>query len=295
MNEELLRERLADAAIDDAPPVDAGPDLERGRTALRRRRRIVLGGSVAATAGVVAAAFVLAGLVSDGDPAGSGTAPIADQSTSNPTAAPAPPDEPKPTAAPDEPGPSMPSDYPSPTESADEGSKTVPPSGGEGAFDPTDIDALTPWRHDLYRLAQDVLDPKGGHLNYDTQSLQGGSSGKGYSYGIKLGWSAQGDSGEGLIALAIASPGATGLVSPCGYTGPCREVEVSGHGTIRIAGDPDDGEGYAVLLTQADGEEVSVVVDPLFGNNSLTPTATDLVGLERVLDLAESTSFNLPG
>ena len=75
---------------------------------------------------------------------------------------------------------------------------------------------------------------------------------------------------------------------------PVRGHQQAGHGEFRLSGDPESGEGFSVQVEQADGELVQIVVDPLFGNNSLTPTVADLPSLEQVLDLAEDASLNLP-
>lgn len=283
MNEELLRERLAEAALDDHIG-DPAADLQRGRIAARRRRTTTLGASAVATAGLVAAVFGVGHLMEpDASSDGRGPAPIAGQ-TGAPTT-------PSPTRV-EQTGPGQSDDRPTVG-----GNETTPPS--PTLIDPGDGTGVPgigqrEWRYGLYHLAQDLLDPDGGHLNYDTSSLQGGGNAHGQSLGIKLGWSVKGDTGEGMVQVAIASPGAAGLLGPCAYFGPCRDVTVPGHGQVRISGDPDSGDGYAVQLTQADGEEVSIVVDPLFGNNSLTPTSADLVGLDQVLDLAQSPEFNLP-
>jgi hypothetical protein len=151
------------------------------------------------------------------------------------------------------------------------------------------------WRYDLYDLAQEHLDPKHRYLNYDTDSLQGGGGSNGATtLGIKLGWSAPGESGEGMVQIAVASPNGRRLISPCAYFGRCHPVQVPGHGTVDMSGDPESAAGYAVIVGQDDGEYVQVVVDPLFGNNSLTPTQAGLVSLDRVLALAEDSALNLP-
>jgi hypothetical protein len=282
MNEELLRERLQQVAVDDGS-VEVAGDLARGHAALRRRRRLVTGGSVVATAGLVAAVFVTAGAMAGGDGGGSSGAPIADQSTPEP-------DVPEPTTEP-------PADYPKPddTRASDrpEAELSVSPPSSVDPGEGMPVAAHEQWRNDLYRLAQDVIDPGGKYLSYDTQSLQRGGDGDRVYYGVKLGWAAKKDSGEGMVQVSVASPGASGLVGPCGYFGPCDEVERSGR-LVRLSGDPASGEGYAVLVTQPDGEEVSIVVDPLFGNNALTPTTAPLPTLEDVLDLAVHPDLNLP-
>jgi hypothetical protein len=270
MNEELLRERLRQAAETGGGPavVDATADLERGRRVLRRRRRLALGGSIAATVVVVAAGAGVGQRLGSGDPGSDRGAPVAGQETSvvAPTAAQRP-------------------------RESDPASQSPTQSSSVDAASSID---RREWRYGLYDLAKEHLDPKHQHLNYDTDNLQGGGGANGATtLGIKLGWSAPGESGEGMVQIAVATPNGRRLLYPCAYFGRCHEVQVPGHGTVVMSGDPESTAGYAVIVEQDDGEYVQVVVDPLFGNNSLTPTQAGLVGLDKVLALAEDPALNL--
>lgn len=283
MNEDRLRERLREAAPDDVV-VDVAADIARGKQGLaRRRRRLAVGGSVAALAVVTAAGVGAGQLIGDESAASKGGAPIAGQTTS-PTVVGDHRASPVPDRA-QRHGNAAGAQPPSPT--LVEGSSRIPDSSGSEI-------GYNAWRSGLYQLARQHLDPDGDYLNYSTRSLQGGSSGASTSLGIKLGWSQPNDAGEGMIQLEVAAPGGMSLLFPCAYFGPCDEVQVPGHGTVTISGDPTSDDGYAVRLTQDDGEHVQIIVDPLFGNNSLTPTEAPLVALDRVLDLAQDPDFDLP-
>jgi hypothetical protein len=273
MDEDQLRERLRSAVERHDSPVVVEDDVARGRRDLVRRRRVLLGGSLA-TVAVLAGVTIAANQLVGDSPASSGNgARIAGQPSSVPT----------------------------------EGSTSVPPApedpltlSPETAItepDGASIDSsdTKPWRDDLYALAGTHLDPSHRHLNYDTDSEQGGGdAGGSISLGIKLGWKAEGESGEGMIQIAVASAGSHGLLAPCNVFGLCVETRRAGHGSFELSGDPASGNGYAIELTQADGEQVQIVVDPLFGNNAVKPTTADLPTLNQVLDLAEDTDLNLP-
>lgn len=148
------------------------------------------------------------------------------------------------------------------------------------------------WRHALYLLARQHLDPAHLYLNYATQSLQSSQGSGGWMLGIKLGWQQDNDSGEGMVQLDLASPGARGLLG-CDLP-PCRSKQVPGFGKVSLGGDPLGHRDYEVVVRQDDGEIAQVLVTPLFGNDSLTPTRAPLPGLRHVLALATDPAFDLP-
>jgi hypothetical protein len=275
MNEDLLRERLrhAAAAADVEPgAVDAAADVERGRRGLKRRRMTIVGGSMAATAVVVASGIGVGQLAgSEEAPGSTRGAPIAGATKVDPEE----------SAAHDR-SAAVPTTSP-------RGASTSPQPYSESTIGARD------WRYGVYDLAKQHLDPQHAYLNYDTDSLQGGGGAHGArTLGIKLGWSAPGEAGEGMIQIAVASPHGRRLIYPCAYFGPCHETRLPDHGPVVMSGEPRSGAGYAVIVTQDDGEYVQVVVDPLFGNNSLTPTDAGLVSLDKVLSLAEDPDLDLP-
>ncbi len=270
MDEQDLRDRLLTSATAEQPPSSAvSDDLARGQRARRRRKAEAFGalGVVAALATVTAGFGPLANHgqahnVAPLDVAGSHSAKHAHS-------APA-------------------------TSPVNGGRPTSLPQSGRHirVIDPMG-QSYAPWRDQLFRLARHHLDPAHQFLNYDTDSLQEASNGAGHSVGIKMGWKSAHDTGEGMVSAEVATAGVSGLAHCWDYP-PCHPVHEPGYGKVRIGGDPSGPNGYEVILTQADGETATVVVDPLFGNNSLTPTGAALPSLKSVLALAADPNFNLP-
>ena len=270
MNEEQLRERLRSAADQHQTAIVVEEDVQRGRRGLARRRRAAVGGSLA-TVAVLSAVTLTANQLMDDPPSLGQGANIATQ----PSGAPGAGADPGKTAA---------------APPAGEETKSAGP--GERSFS---IEDTKPWRNGLHALAIQHLDPSEKHINYRTNSLQGGEGDDGsISMGIKLGWKESGDEGEGLVAISVASKGSPGLLDPCNQYGPCETTTLPGHDAFKLSGDPDSGAGYVVRVTQADGEQVQIVVDPVFGNNTTVPTGAPLPSLEQVLDLAEDDNLSLP-
>jgi hypothetical protein len=259
------------AAADPLPHTSVADDIERGRRS-RRRRHLAIAGSALATAAVLVSAGAAVELSTQASgtgngsnaftPAGGGGSPV--HKTRPPRTT--PPVSHK---------------------------TTIPGHMSRIIHDGASTIPQAEWRNALYALAGQRLDPEHLYLNYSTQSLQEGSNEKGRVLGIKLGWQEAGDTGEGMVELALASAGDTDLVS-CDDFAPCQPVQVPGYGQVLIGGDPNGQGGYEIIYEQADHEIAQVVVTPLFGNNSLTPTQAPLVSLDRVLALAADPAFNLP-
>ncbi len=259
MDEQELGHRLVEAAAVGQPgPTLVSEDIARGRRSRRRRAAAMTGVPLAAVAviGGVGAAGGLPGQVLGDEP--KEPLGVAGGGTVTP-----------------------------PRTGIPETTATLPGFGPGQA-------PLSVWRNELYDLARRHLDPAHDYLNYRTQSLEmSGAGDGGQVFGIKLGWEQRGDSGEGMVQLAVASPG-HGRMLGCNDVAPCRSVHVPGFGTVRLGGDPLGHGGYEVVVRQSDGETAQVLVTPLFGNDSLTPTEARLVGLHRVLALAEDPAFDLP-
>jgi hypothetical protein len=149
------------------------------------------------------------------------------------------------------------------------------------------------WRNQLFRTTGSVLDPAGRHLDYSTQSLQSGAGAQGVSLGIKMGWRQPGRDGEGMVQLQVSTEGGSDLEA-CAMLGgvECpQEVQVDGR-TMRV-GDEGDGR-FVVLYRQPDGERVIVLVDRLFGNNSVTAVRHLGVTRQDVYRLVQDDRLNLP-
>ncbi len=269
MDEQELRDRLFDTATAEQPPVwTLDADLARGRRRRRRRGIAVAGGGLGVLA--VASSVTAVGLSAQ---SGGGPGGVAGQ-----------PHGPRVTHA----GPTGIAAHPTHVSQplVTHGMSQLP-NGDEGEA------PYAPWRNNLYGLAREYLDPTQRFLNYDSDSSFGGSTQTGFSIGIKMGWQSAGDTGEGMVSAEIASPGDANDVA-CYDFPPCVTVNEPGYGEVRLGGDPSGRDGYEVVLTQADGEIAHVVVSPLFGNNSLTPTQEPLPSLDRVLAFATDEQFDMP-
>gem|GEM_PF-2671020 len=220
-------------------------DLDRAHAGLSRRRRWTAGFSAVAVAGVVTAIAMGPTLVPDG---GTDSRPtdFADQPKS-PT-----PDRPKPAGErPDRPGDGYP---------------------------------YYEQRHLLYVVAKDHLDPAGEHLSMHQNVLSGGTTDSQH-IGTKLNWKIRGEPGLGMVQVAIATPGMTDadrrFEIGCGEYFSCEQRELDDGSTAWIG---QSGDGLiGVAYEQADGESVWVLIDPLFGNNSLTPVSEVDVDVNDVL------------
>ena len=122
---------------------------------------------------------------------------------------------------------------------------------------------LTAWA----RALGSHLDPDGGHLQRKPDNLQGGAG-----LGTKLGWRVEGESGLGMVQVYVGrdafSGSYTGLT--CGSGPACETVTVGG---VEMRIQRVDGT-TSVYHVQPDGDRVFLYLDPLFGNNSLTPLAS---------------------
>jgi hypothetical protein len=270
----MAEERFWDDAFTRAAQSDAGADrfavaddLNRGRRQLRRNRTLAGAAAGLALAGVVGTTMVLSVPASS-----SGGAPAADPVVDSATALPLP-------VAPTmtlEPSP----EPTSPTATV----KTHVPGYGESRA----------WRNELFAITASVLDPERRHLNYDTQSRQSGSDGKGGIHlGIQMGWTVAGQSGEGVVAVMLSTE--TGPDAPGCWEYPVDgcHPERTGSG-VRYEVGHGEGGVFVLIHEQPDGERVLVYVNPLFGNNAVTPVTGMDVTEADVLRLVQDERLNLP-
>ena len=226
-------------------------DLARAHSGLSRRRRWTGGFSALAVAG---AAFVIAmgpSILPSND-TDSGPAGFADQT-----------DSPKPDR-PASPKPDRPKD-------------TTEPPGPEGDGYP-----YFEQRQLLYTVAKNQLDPAGEHLSM-ASNVQGGGSQRSQYVGTKLNWKIRGEPGLGMVEVGIGTPGMTDVERrvEIGCAGSCDRHDF-GDGTAAWVRRSSDGV-IGVAYEQSDGESVWVLVDPLFGNNSLTPVSSVDVSVDDLL------------
>ena len=251
----------SDGRVDDTMQAD----LTRAHAGLTRRRRWTGGFSALAVAGV---AFVIAigpSFLPSGD-TDSGPAGFAGRTESPPPARPKP-DRPMPDHAspnPDRPGP----DRPKVTSDG-------PARQGDGFpyFEQRDL---------LFTVAKNHLDPSGKHLSM-ASNVQGGGTHGSQSVGTKLNWKVPGESGLGMVEVGIATPGMTDADRrfEIGCGGSCERHGL-GDGTSAWVRRSSDGV-IGVAYEQSDGGSVWVLVDPLFGNNSLTPVSSVDVSVDDLL------------
>jgi hypothetical protein len=130
-----------------------------------------------------------------------------------------------------------------------------------------------------YTLVRQILDPRRTHLApYERGAFTGGGGVSDIQVGQKLGWTNKGDSGQGMLLVSITrpSPGRKPVVNGPTAMGLCAGnfAELDSPCTRKIiAGrqvwyaEQSDG-GYVIDYVQGDGEIASIIMDPLFGNNT---------------------------
>lgn len=252
--------------VDEPAQPDPAADLGRGRR-LRRRRRVATGAAVLVA--LVVTGGTLGGVVrDDGRLAGPATGPSPVPSAV-PTASPTPSPTPADTAPPlrrDARGSYL-----------DRDGKSL-----GGSLRDRDPEA-TPFRattRNSWEVAVRHLDPRRQHLgDYEPSAFTGGEDG-GIQVGQKLGWTVQGDPGEGMVQLAVThlEPGTEARLGRDESAGLCTTEVIEGEGCRRTTvagtevylGANVDG-GFVMDHLQQDGEVASVVVTRLFANNTDVP------------------------
>lgn len=275
MTDTFWRERLEELARhEDGDPFDVRDDIERGRDRMLRRRVGIAGSGLLAAAVVLGTGLAWGGggpaRHSTPGPAATGPSAVATfhepEVTVSPSPSPAPPTR-----------------------------TSLPYARIRTLLDTSDgpHSPFAPWRHQLFRTVQDVLDPGGVHLDYASDGLVGGTDEAGVSLGIKLGWTDPGAPGQGMVQVEVSTLGG-------GDETMCENVGLSCPQTVRVGGAivrVGDGErgSFVVVHRQADGDRVLVLVDPLFGNNSRVPVAHLGVTKQDVYRLVQDDRLDLPG
>ena len=159
-----------------------------------------------------------------------------------------------------------------------------------------------------WRLAVEHLDPSRDHLaDYEAFAFTGGSSGgEGIQVGQKIGWTVHGERGEGVVQLAVSrlGPGTSarlgsGHDDADGFCNDaylpeqtCRRTTVAGV-AVYAARTPDGG--FVMDRLQDDGEVASIIVSPLFGNNTSVPLHTMHVTPEAAAALLDDPGLDVVG
>ena len=164
------------------------------------------------------------------------------------------------TGGSDDAGPDPAAPVPS-TTATDPVSPSPSPPPAEPADRRNGKQVLTDWAETLARH----LDRQGGHLQTRPDNVQGGGG-----LGTKLGWSVPGEHRLGMVEIYVgrdAFQGGFWQYSCDRYSPPCETVTVRG---VEMRVQRADG-ATAVYHEQPDGDRVFLLIDPLFGNNSLVP------------------------
>jgi hypothetical protein len=247
----------------DEPPMATSVDsyLTDGGRRLRRRRAAI---GAAGLAGAAAAVAVGMAVAAPGD---------SEPDPASEVIGPSPAEIARPTPQP----------TPSPLDSA-------PPLP-----DPADF-PFSATRQLLLDTAVEHLDPRRSHLPDESSGFHGGGIGDKEEVGTKLSWTVSGESGEGMLYVAVTSPGYLSADEYAleGFAGLATGLELADF-TRRELPDTDDqawvAEGVqtggfgdlvlGVVYERADGSLVGVGAYSMFGNNSLEPVSTIDVDLQR--------------
>lgn len=142
---------------------------------------------------------------------------------------------------------------------------------------------LTAWA----RALATHLDPQREHLQRRPDNLQDG-----YGLGTKLGWEVEGESGLGMVQIYVGRDAFQGSFT--GYSCPrgpsCEKVTVDG---VEMQVQRIDGT-VGVYHVQPDGDRVFLYLDPLFGNNSLTPVESLDFPLRTLAAAVSDPAFTTP-
>lgn len=280
--DEALRERLTQIAdrADLGAAADPGGDLDRGVRALHRRAAVRAGWSALAVAAVVGAVVTLGpgGTVTRTDP------PVAAGESATPSASPTP--TPTPSASPDPAaGKALQAERAAQRRIRDEWITTR-------LMDTHRVGSpFQAWRDGLFAISADVLDPRGGHLDYATNSLQSGYGGAGVSLGIRMGWRTPGEAGQGMVAVAVSDREPVDEGDPCFSIGVNCTRESTFRGVpVRLSDD-----GSTVVAIRPDGLVVMVHVQLVFGNNTQVGVSRMPLTDADLLTLALDKRIDLPG
>lgn len=277
-DEEQLRHRLGGIDFGDEPPASmlAAGYAELGARRVRRRRATAWGGGLV---GVAAAA--------------TGIALVLPPATGTPELEPA--------------GAGVVAPATTPAEPSDQSTTVPDPAGarGEGtSTTPADEQAL-PYprtRQLLLDLAVTHLDPGRDHLPAESDNAQGdGPPGERF-VATKLSWAVPGSDGLGMVQVGVSAPGVgefttedVAMMLGCDEAGACAEQPVPGTDeTVLVSGPSEETtREFGVMYERADGSYVGIVVQRLFGNNSLVPVPSVDITLEQAIAFVTDTALQL--
>ena len=271
------------------PAADPLLDIRRGRSALRRRHARSAAGVTTALVAVGVSATSLPALNWSG---GSGDTVL--EPAAGPSTVTAPTPNVTPTSAAKDPC--------TITEEAD-GELSGPAELLPSFSDPEIIAA----EHVYQQAAATILDPSGKHIDLSQKYNEVVGGGGSFSCdpktgprltgaGTKIGW-ASGDA-LGLIGIdvALTEEAEKPLVDEARWSAYNGELP-DGVTKARVADHSTDGGGHSVVVERTDGLTVAITTSATWGNNMPpgSAPATDLPGIDKLLELAASPQLTFPG
>ncbi|RLV57567.1 hypothetical protein D9V41_02785 [Aeromicrobium phragmitis] len=166
------------------------------------------------------------------------------------------------------------------------------------ASPPQEHPAVTSQLASYHQAAAAVLDPSGTYLTADGANLQFGcdrETGQLARLGTKFGWSSAG--GLGMVQLEVISPEhgeeQSQIIALREQWSAIEENLPPGVSAARVS---EYQGGRAVSVERHDGLMVTIDANESWGNNAApgSAPATELPGVDRLLELAASESLTLP-
>jgi hypothetical protein len=147
----------------------------------------------------------------------------------------------------------------------------------------------------LFRVAQEHFDPGHERLEWSEGFTGTGGPGPLKEWGSKFGWSAQQDTGQAMVYVAVGN-----IPPPDRH--PCGQYDNPGPSTCHPQLMPDGSEAQVltnpdrleVHWAREDGTYVFAIVDATFRNNSLTPSQAPLPTLDQLKAFVMDPRLKLP-
>ena len=149
-------------------------------------------------------------------------------------------------------------------------------------------------RQCLLEIAAKHFDPDGVHLPEKSENAGTGGGEHGWLVSSKLDWRVPGESGLGMVQVAVSTPGYADGESAefdlawrigCEDIADCTYQTVPGTGeqVLVAEADPERNLLLGVMYERPDGSFTGVGVYDLFGNNSLEPVSNVDITLEQAI------------
>ncbi|WP_129670185.1 hypothetical protein [Phytoactinopolyspora endophytica] len=273
-NDDQMRRLFRDVKFPDEPAMTsmATDDLRRGQRHLRRRR---VASWTTGVAGVAALATGAALAFPGDDTPGSGTdLDVAGESDQS----------------------SVQGDNVEPDTETTTGTETRTETEAEDEAEAREVEEQRSQFDDTTQLLLDTaaehIDPERTYLPQETTNTGSGSGEHGVRVSSKLGWTVPGESGMGMVQVAVTTPGYVdgeyaredvAMLIGCETLDACEQQTIPETGeTVLVAEeDPDRDLAFGVMYERADGSLTAIGVYDLFGNNSTEPVSEMDISLEQ--------------